>query len=86
MAVSRNTRLRWSWPQFVKFQFAIAVEVIGNDCKQSGSRNNSLFHSFVLLFQWRQHCVSMMPVTQAIFAAIFLLLMHAIKWIDLRMY
>ena len=24
--------------------------------------------------------------TQAIFAAIFLLLMHAIKWIDLRMY
>ena len=61
MAVSRNTRLRWSWPQFVKFQFAIAVEVIGNDCKQSGSRNNSLFHSFVLLFQWRQRCVSMMP-------------------------
>ena len=26
------------------------------------------------------------PSTQAIFAAIFLLLMHAIKWIDLRMY
>ena len=26
------------------------------------------------------------PFTQAIFAAIFLLLMHAIKWIDLRMY
>ena len=26
------------------------------------------------------------PFTQTIFAAIFLLLMHAIKWIDLRMY
>ena len=26
------------------------------------------------------------PFTQAIFAAIFLLSMHAIKWIDLRMY
>ena len=26
------------------------------------------------------------PFTQAIFAAIFLLLMDAIKWIDLRMY
>ena len=26
------------------------------------------------------------PFTQAIFAVIFLLLMHAIKWIDLRMY
>ena len=26
------------------------------------------------------------PFTQAIFTAIFLLLMHAIKWIDLRMY
>ena len=26
------------------------------------------------------------PFTQAIFAAIFLLLMRAIKWIDLRMY
>ena len=26
------------------------------------------------------------PFTQAIFAAIFLLLMHAIEWIDLRMY
>ena len=26
------------------------------------------------------------PFTQAIFAAIFLLLMHAIKWINLRIY
>ena len=26
------------------------------------------------------------PFTRAIFAAIFLLLMHTIKWIDLRMY
>ena len=26
------------------------------------------------------------PFTQAIFAAIFLLLMHAIKWIDLQMH
>ena len=26
------------------------------------------------------------PFTQAIFAVIFLLLVHAIKWIDLRMY
>ena len=26
------------------------------------------------------------PFARAIFAAIFLLLMHAIKWIDLRMY
>ena len=26
------------------------------------------------------------PFTQVIFASIFLLLMHAIKWIDLRMY
>ena len=26
------------------------------------------------------------PFTQAIFVAIFLLLMHAIKWIDFRMY
>ena len=31
-------------------------------------------------------CLSDDPFTQAIFAAIFLLLIHAIKWIDLRMY
>ena len=62
----------------------------GEELVHAGLTNHFYFPktaSLAFLF----HCVvanSILkdPFTQAIFAAIFLLLMHAIKWIDLQMY
>ena len=87
--ISWQRKLRnrsWTEKQISLFFFVLCVILCFKEMVQSLNREPFLNSDKKL--NWKIEGWSNLkgPFTQAIFAAIFLLLMHAIKWIDLRMY